>query len=173
MSSKLLPGSSLLLLLLFAGCATSALGPLVVDGEELHASLVTRKLEDTSRLHVARAVLRRNPLLSTDAEFVEAISRGASQGRLGGEGIRTTLYALYRDGSQTDLGLYGQEAATTEDADRLERALRGIWAHNDRLGLARVHRGGKVLLVVWHDGVSPACWEAVNAGIAERLGARR
>jgi len=70
MSTKLLLGWSLLLL---AGCAPSALGSLVVDGQELHASLVTRKLKDASRLRLA-PVLRDNPYLSTDAEFVDAIA---------------------------------------------------------------------------------------------------
>jgi hypothetical protein len=163
MSTKLLLGWSLL----FAGCAPSALGPLVVDGQELHASLVTRNLKDVSRLHVPRAVLRDNPCLSTDAEFVDAIAHGASQGRLGSEGVRAALYALYL--GESELGLYGLEAASTADADRLEGALRGIWAYNESLGRARVHRGGKVLVVVWNAGVSPSCWEAVNAGVVERL----
>ena len=164
MSTKLLLGWSLLLL---AGCAPSALGPLVVDGHELHASLVTRKLEDAARLHVA-PVLRDNPYLSTDSEFVDVLARIASQGRLlGGEGVRAALYALYL--GESEVGLYGLEAASPTDADRLEGVLRGIWAHNERLGRARVHREGNVLFVVWHNGVSPACWEAVNAGVVERL----
>ena len=153
--------------LLFAGCAPSALSPLVVDGQELHASLVTRKLKDASRLHVARAVLRDNPYLSTDTEFVDVIAKMSSQGRLGGEGIRAALYALYL--GESELGLYGLEAASPTDADRLEGVLRGIWAHNESLGRARVHREGKVLVVVWHNGVSPSCWEAVNARVEERL----
>ncbi len=164
MSTKLLLGWSLLLL---AGCAPSALGPLVVEGQDLHASLVTRKLKDASRLHVPRAVLRDNPYLSTDAEFVDAIAHCSSQGRLGGEGIRAALYALYL--GESELGLYGLEAASTADADRLEGAVRGVWAYNESLGRARVHREGKVLVVVWNDGVSPSCWEAVNAGVLERL----
>ena len=57
------------------------------------------------------------------------------------------------------------------DADRLEGTLRGIWAYNDSLGRARVHREGKVLVVAWHNGVSPSCWEAVNAEVVERLAA--
>ncbi|HEX7833741.1 MAG TPA: hypothetical protein VF787_29070 [Thermoanaerobaculia bacterium] len=77
-------------LLLLAGCSPSALGPLVVDGEELHASLVTRKLEDAAKLQVA-PVLRDNPYLSTDAEFVDVIARIASQGRMGGAGVRAAL----------------------------------------------------------------------------------
>ena len=164
MSTKLLLGWSLLLL---AGCAPSALRPLVVDGHELHASLVTRKLNDASRLHVPRVVVRDIPYLSTDAEFVDGIASGASQGRLGGDGIRAALYAQYL--GESEVGFYGLEAASPVDADRIEGTLRGIWAHNESLGRARVHREGKVLVVVWHGGVSPSCWEAVNAGVVERL----
>jgi pimeloyl-ACP methyl ester carboxylesterase len=153
-----------------AGCPPSALSPLVVDGQELHASLATRPLEDTSRLHVAREVLRDNPYLSTDAEFVDAIARGASQGRLGGEGVRAALYALYL--GESEVGLYGLEAASTAEADQLEGAVREIWAYTESLGRARVHREGDVLVVVWNAGVSPSCWEAVNAGVVERLTAR-
>jgi hypothetical protein len=129
MSTKLLPVWSLLLL---AGCAPSALAPLLVDGQELHASLATRKLNDVSRLHVPRAVIRDNPYLSTDVEFVDAIAHSASQGRLGGDGVRAALYALYL--GESELGLYGLEGASIADTDRLEGALRRIWAHNERLG---------------------------------------
>ena len=164
MTTKLLLVWSLLLL---AGCAPSALDPLVVDGQELHASLVTRKLEDAARLRLA-TVLRDNPYLSTDAGFVDAIAQIASKGRLGGgEGIRAALYALYL--GESELGLHGLEAASPTDADRLEGVLRGTWAHNESLGRALVHREGKVLVVVWHNGVSPSCWEAVNAGVEKRL----
>ena len=152
--------------LLVVGCTPSALAPLVVDGPMLHPSLVTRKLEDAAILHLA-PVLRANPQFSADSEFVEVLARMSSQGRLGGEGIRAALYALYF--GESELGLYGLEAASPADADRRETALRGIWAHNERLGRARVHREGKALVVVWHNGVSPACWEAVNAGVVERL----
>ena len=168
MSTNLLLAWSLVLL---TGCARSALSPLVVDGPELHPSLVTRTLEDASRRHVARAVLPDNPHLSTDAAFVDAISRSSSQGRLGAEGIRAALYALYV--GESELGLYGLEAASPADADRREVELRAIWAYGAKLGRARVHREGKVLVVVWHDGVSPACWEAVNAGVVQRLSAPR
>ena len=154
--------------LLFAGCASSALGPLVVDGQDLHASLVTRKVEDAAKLHLTRALLRDNPYLSTDAEFVDLIARMASQGRLaGGEGIRAALYGLYL--GENEVGLYGLEAASTADADRLEGVLRGIWSHNEGLGRARVHREDRVLVVAWNNGVSPTCWEAVNAEVVERL----
>ena len=94
----------------------------------------------------------------------------ASQGQLGGDGIRAALYALYQ--GERELGFYGLEAATTVDADRLESILRGTWAHNASIDIARVHRGGQVFVVVWHDGVSAACWQAVNAGLAKRLTAR-
>ena len=164
MSTKLLLGWSLLLL---AGCGPSALRPLLVDGQELHPSLVTRKLNDASRLHVPFAVLRDIPDFSTDAEFVDAIAHSASQGRLGGEGIRAALYALYL--GESEVGLYGLEAASSADADRLEGVLRAIWAHNEGLERARVHREDKVLVVAWNNGVSPSCWEAVNAGVVERL----
>ena len=164
MRTKLLLGWSLLIL---AGCAPSALRPLVVDGQELHASLVTRKLEDAAKLHLA-PVLRDNPSLSTDVEYVDVIARMASQGRLGGgQGIRAALYALYL--GESELGLYGLEAVSSVDADRLEGVLRAIWAHNESLGRTRVHREGEVLVVVWHNGVSASCWEAVNAGVVERL----
>jgi hypothetical protein len=168
MTATLLLGSSLVLV---AGCARSGLGPLVVDGRELHASLVTSKLEDAARLQLA-PVLRGNPYLSTETEFVDVIARLATQGQLHrGEGIRAALYALYT--GESEVGLYGLEAASTPDADRLEGALRGIWVHNESLGRARVHRRGSVLVVVWHNGVSPTCWEAVNAGVVERLSSDR
>ena len=154
-------------LLLLSGCTSSALGPLVVDGRELHSSLVTRKVEDAARLHLA-PVLRDNPYLSADSQFVDVIARMSSQGRLsGGAGIRTALYALYL--GESEVGLYGLEAASPADADRLEGVLRGIWAYNESLGRARVHRAGNVLVVAWNNIVSPACWEAVNAGVVKRL----
>jgi hypothetical protein len=159
MSTKLLLGWSLLL----AGCAPSALGPLVVDGQELHASLVTRDLKDVScparcyeTIHTSR------PTPSSSTPSLTARRRAGSAER-----VRTALYALYL--GESELGLYGLEAASTADADRLEGALRGIWAYNESLGRARVHREGKVIVVVWNAGVSPSCWEAVNAEVVERL----
>ena len=101
--------------------------------------------------------------------FVAAIARNGSQGSLGREGIRSALYALY--GEKNELGFYGLEAVSAADADRWEEALRKIWAHNGRMGIAQVHRKGPVLVVVWTDGVSPECWEAVNARVVERLAA--
>ena len=178
MSKKQLLGWVLFLFLL-AGCAPSARGVragdesgsaldrLVLDGSELHPALVTRKVEDAARLAMA-LVLRENPQLSTDSAFVDVLPRVASQGRLdGGEGIRAALYALYH--GETDVGLYGLEAASREDADRVEGVLRGIWAHNAGLGLARVHREGNVLVVAWSSPPSPPYWEAVNAKVVDRL----
>jgi len=169
MSRSLLLGWSILLL---AGCEPSGLGPLVVDGPELHASLVTRSLEDAAK-HQLAPVLRDNPYLSTDSAFVDVIARYASQGRLGGgKGVRVALSALYRGEGEGKVGLYGLEAVSPTDADRLEGVLRAVNAFQVRLGLARVHREGNVLVVVWHRGVSRSCWEAVNAGVVERLTAR-
>jgi hypothetical protein len=63
------------------------------------------------------------------------------------------------------------EAESEADADEREKALREIWAHNSRHGRSRVHRKGLVLLVIWHDDVSPECWESVNATVVEQLNA--
>lgn len=153
------------LCLTIAGCSASELTPLVLEGHELHSSLVTGKLSNIR--HVPRSVVGGNPYLSADPEFVEAIGRGSSQGRFDGKGVRSALFAFY--GAKSDLGFYGLEFASEGDAGRREDALREIWAHNVRLGRAQVHRGSLVLIVVWHDGVSLECWEAVNLGIAERL----
>tara|TARA_R110002096_G_scaffold377590_1_gene571406 strand:+ start:1520 stop:2023 length:504 start_codon:yes stop_codon:yes gene_type:complete len=155
--------------LLLAACAASGLDPLVLKGHELHASLVTRSLDEPN-LRVPRHV-RSNPQLSTDPEFLEAIGRGATQGRgLGREGIRAALYARYL--GERGIGMYGFEAASAADADRIEGALRNTWSYAARSDQARVHRGGEVLVVVWADVESPGCWEAVNAVVVARLVAR-
>ena len=146
----------------------SGLGSLVLEGHELHASLKTRQIDDSVR-HVPRALIPENPHVSTDAAFVAVIARNGSQGSLGREGIRSALYALYRE--KNELGFYGLEAVSAADADQWEETLRKIWAHNGRLARAQVHRKGLVLVVVWTDGVSPECWKAVNASIVERLSA--
>lgn len=155
------------LCLAIAASSTSELAPLVLEGHELHSSLVARELGESSIRHVPRAVVKGNPYLSADSEFIEAIARSGSQGRLDGKGVSFALYALY--GAERDLGFYGLEAASEADADRLEDALREVWAHNVRIDRARVHRGKLGLVVVWHDGVPLDCWKAVNSGIAERL----
>jgi len=156
--------------LLFAACATSRLDALVLEGQELHSSLGTRNLELVSRLHVLRELLPGNPHLASDRAFVNAISRSGSQGGLTGDGVRTALYGLYK--AEKELGIYGLEAASKVDADRIEEFVRGCWAHNASLERARVHRDGRVVVVVWHDGVSATCWEAANARIVARLAGR-
>lgn len=167
MITKLLLASSLLLL---TSCASSPLSPLVLEGRELHASLVNAKFEDAARLALA-PVLRANPYLSSDSAFVHVMAQVASQARLGdGAGIRTALYALYR--AETNLGIYGLEAATSGDADRIEGVLRAIWSHNTSLDIVRVHRNGQLFAVVWHDGVSHECWEAANTVVENRLAGR-
>src|SRR5688572_32161173 len=74
----------------------SGLGSLVLEGHELHASLKTRQIDDSVR-HVPRALIPENPHVATDAAFVAVIARNGSQGSLGREGIRSALYALYRE----------------------------------------------------------------------------
>jgi hypothetical protein len=143
---------------------------LLLDGGDLHPSLVTSQLDDRARRHVPRGVVRSNPQHSTDAAFVNAIARSGSQGRLSPDGIGSALYALYR--GDKDVGFYGLEAETAADADRIEQALRQAWAHNVSIERARVHRGGRALVVVWTDGVAADTWEAVNAIVVERLAAR-
>ena len=66
----------------------SGLGSLVLEGHELHASLKTRQMDDSVR-HVPRAP--GNPHVSTNADFVATIAKGASQGRLGREGVRSEI----------------------------------------------------------------------------------
>ena len=154
-------------------CSAGELDSLVVEGPELHGSLKTRRIGDS--INQLSVVPPGNPHLSSDAGFIEALARAGSQGRLGGEGVRSALYALYyRDQEPagewpSDLGFYGLEATSIAAADQREDALREIWAKNVRLDRARIHREGLVLVVVWTYGVSRECWEAVNASVAERL----
>ncbi len=150
--------------------AAGGLEALAIEGHELHPSLKTRLLDQVPAHEVPQGVGSKNPHHSTDTEFLEAVARGGSQGRLGPLGIRSALYA--RHNGESDLGLYGLEAQSLEDANRWENALRGIWAHNTRLGRAQVHRSGWVLVVVWNDGMSARPWQEINANVAERLGVR-
>lgn len=161
-------------------CSASGLGPLLVEGHELHASLKTRELKDSFGHLAPDVVPPANPHLSNEARFVEAISRSGSRGRLGSQGIRSALYALYiGDGEPVgewprELGFYGLEAASAADANRWEEALREIWAENVRQDRVRIHREGLVLVLVWTynvSSVSPDCWKAVNAKVAKRLAA--
>lgn len=166
MSTRLLLAWSLLFL---TGCASNPLRTLVAERPGLHPSLATRTLEDAATLELAVA-LKENPSLSTDPEFVDVIGRISSQGRLNGRGVRAALYALYI--GESDVGIYGLEAASDADADRIEGPVRAIWAHNARIERARVHRAGRVLVVMWNNGVSSSCWEAVNAEVVKRLATR-
>ena len=150
----------------------SGLDSLVLEGHELHASLKTRQLDDSDRRHVPRALLPGNPHVSTNADFVAVIAKNGSHGRLGKEGVRSALYASYL--GKKELGFYGLEAESAAEADRWEGSMRKVMSHNVRLGMMQVHRQGLVLVVVWRDwpdGVSPECWEAVNAKVVERLSA--
>ena len=155
--------------LLLAAGSSDGLERLAVEGTELHSSLVTRQLDNGTVRHVPRDVLHAIPEVSTNPEFVAAIARSGSQGNLGAEGIDAALYALYS--AERDVGFYGLQAASADDADRLHKALGKIWSHNISIERARVHRGGLLLVVVWTDGVAPDVWEAVNAGVAKRLSA--
>lgn len=147
----------------------SGLASLVLEGHELHASLKVRQVNNSIRHLPPGIVPPGNSHLSTDPGFIEAIARSGSQGRLSSEGIRAVLYALYV--AENELGFYGFEAASATDANQREGALRKIWVKNVSLDRVRIHREGLVLVVVWTDGVSPECWEAVNASVVERLGA--
>jgi hypothetical protein len=153
--------------LLTAACSTSGLSSLLVEGTELHPSLKTRNLKDNPPRHVSRSVVLTNPQYSTDTDFVRAIARSGSQGKLSEEGIRSALYAVYL--GQSELGFYGMEAVTADDADRLESTIRKVWAHNKSINRAQIHRSGQTLVVVWTDGVPLEVWEAVNARVAARL----
>lgn len=147
----------------------SGLDSLAVEGHELHASLRTPPL-DSFRDLPAGVVSPKNPQLSTDEKFVQAIARASSMGgKLGPDGIRSALYARYAAGESNLIVIYGLELATESDADQRENALREIWAANGRLDRARVHREGLVLVVVWHSGVTSECWQAVNSRLVERL----
>lgn len=157
-------GSALLSLAATAG-SPGELDRFVLDAHELHEALVAVPV-DGLPLHVPHDLLRENPQLSTEPEFVEAVARGSSQGRLGSDGVRAALYAVYQEESQ--IGVYGLEAESSADADRLEPLLREIWARNASLERARVHRRGDVLLVVWNAPHTPPSWEDVNAALAGR-----
>ena len=140
---------------------------LVVEGHELHASLRTSQPESIRDLPTSE-VPPANPHLSSEEDFAEAIARGGSQGRLGREGIRSALYARYTSG-ENEVGCYALEADSDAHADQRENVLREIWAYNASLQRASVHRKDLVLVVIWNDGVTPECWESVNASVVERL----
>ena len=145
----------------------SALELIATEGPDLHASLRARKIDESTRHLPAGLRPPKNPYVSTQPEFVHAIARSSSQGRLSEVGVRAVLYGLYS--AEHDLGLYGIEAESMVEADRRETLLREIWAHNARLNRARVHRKDLFLIVVWTDGVSPECWQSVNEHVIKRM----
>ena len=153
--------------LFFGANIAHGLDSLVFEGYEAHPLLVTKPLSDRPVRHVRGDVVKSNPQLSSDAEFIRAIAASGSQGKLDGEGINSALYALYV--AERETGLYGLEAASAADADSLEETLREVWSHNESIGRARVHRRGLILIVVWNDGVAREVWDAINASVTRRL----
>ncbi len=143
----------------------NGLASLALHAPELHASLAPKPLADAN--HGVPDGVHDSPHFSTDSDVVRSIASYASQGRLAGDGVCAALFAVYE--GESELGFYGLESASAEDADRLEGQLREIWAHNVSIDRLRVHRGGNVFLIVWHDGVSAACWQSVNERLAARL----
>ena len=144
---------------------------MVFEGSELLFSLRTRGTDEPA-WHVGPGfVLPRNPCVSSDADFVETISRSSSQGRIPRDGVQSALYAAYGDEEKRVL-IRGLEATSDHEASWREAALRSIWSVNMRGERVRVHRNGTLLVVVWHQGLSPESWKAVNASVAKRLGNR-
>ncbi|MEL7500315.1 MAG: hypothetical protein AAFN77_22150 [Planctomycetota bacterium] len=146
---------------------SSQLQALMVDGEELHESLKTQRLDSIQDLPL-NAELPKNPYLSTDSEFIKAIASGGSQGQLDGDGIGSAFYARYVT-AENELGIYGLKAKSNSDADRRESELRKIWAYNSGLDRAHVERDGLVIVVIWNDGVPEPCWQSVKREVAARI----
>ena len=150
-----------------AACAAPQLERFAVCGDALYPGLETPALPFLSRPDCPAGV-ERNPEFGREDAFVTSVGRRASQGRQNGEGVDAALYALYRE--QADVVLYGLEAADDSVAERLEAQLHEIWDYGVGLGRVRLYRSGRVLLVLWHGGVSPACWESLDAELRARLG---
>ncbi len=167
MTSLLASYLTLVLAVLAPDGPSDGLDALVLEGHELHPTLATRELDERPLRHVPRDVIHSNPQHSTDPAFITAIARAGSQGKLESEGLRSALYALYV--GEKELGFYGFETGTAADADWLEQSLRDIWSHNVSIERARIHRGGRVLIVIWHDGVSAESWDAVNQAVDGRI----
>lgn len=166
MSTKTL--SCWLLSLLFSACSTHKLDSIAVQGNELHASLVTQSLAGLANFWPPPEMTG-NPFLSEDPAFVEAISKRATQGAgIGDVNLHSALYAVHSSDGKV-LGIYGLHAATSADADRAERKLRDTWAYGASLDAVRVHRAGDVLVVVWTRSESVADWEAINESVVARL----
>lgn len=144
-----------------------ALELMAMKGPELHVSLHAHKLDGSIRHFPAGLRLPKNPYVTLQPEYVHAIARSSSQERLNEDGVRAVLYGIYA--AEHDLGLYGVEVESIEEADRRETLLREIWVKNVRLDRARVYRKGLFLIVVWNDGVSPECWQSVNESVGKRM----
>ncbi|MCB1050640.1 MAG: hypothetical protein KDC71_08565 [Acidobacteria bacterium] len=143
------------------------LGALFEEAERIHPSLSLSPIHRFVPRHVDPKVVTQNPQLSSDPAFIEAIAHSGSQGNLSAVGIRAALYVLYR--GEKDVGFYGLEAESLAEADHLESALRKIWAHNESLHRAQVHRAGLVVVVVWTDGIALEDWLSVNERVDQRL----
>ncbi|MEL6109362.1 MAG: hypothetical protein AAFU85_25425 [Planctomycetota bacterium] len=164
---------------LFVGCnptsgdadpvIDSPLKTLLFDAEALHESLEATDPE-TTREVPSGISWTTNPSLSMDRPFIEGVARGGSQGNLDGTGMRAALYARYQSGTK-EIGFYGLEAESTAVADKREKAIREIWAHNESLDRTHVYRKGNVLLVVWlwTDEELPECWEATKRIVQKRF----
>lgn len=142
--------------------------PLLLEGHELHLSLKTERADEPIRHMPPGMTLPRNPYTSANPEFVEAVARSTSMGRIPRDGVHSAFYASYRGENRLVL-FRGLEAVSALDADWREAALRKIWAHNESLGRARVHRRGLLLIVVWHEGLSTQQWAALNARVAQQI----
>ena len=150
-----------------SGLPSSGLDRLMFEGPDLHPSLTAHVIDGAPVRHVSGDVIQTNPQVSGDIDFVKAIARSGSQGKLDGNGVNAALYARY-DGEK-DVGFYGLQATSMLEAERIETLLREIWAHNVSLNRAHIHRDGLTLVVVWNDGVPADVWQAVNASVADRL----
>lgn len=172
----------ILLLVLLAGTRVNAVEPnkngiecplvpnlalVFLQGGDLHPSLATPDFPSDALRDVPARMIKHNPQLDSDPGFVEAIARSSTHGRHGARGLSAALFARYL--GEDDIGFYGLEATTEDDADWWEQHTRNTWAKNESLGRARVHRAGHVVLVVWNDGISPEIWAAVNTVVEERL----
>ena len=154
-------------LAMLASCAAPGLERVLLDASELHPSLSNRPIAKAN--HGVPFGVRSTPHLTTDPKGIDSIAGFSSQGQLDGDGLCAGLWTALQ--SDREVGYYGLQCTTDAHADEREARLREIWAFNVRQDRARVHRHGKTVLVVWHDGVTPACWRTVNDVLAARLAA--
>jgi len=127
----------------------SRLRSIALSGPELYKHLKTHPL--TTIRHLPRNInLQRNPSVSLESDFLTAVAGSSSQGRLKPDGMHAALYGFYQEG-EVDLGIYGLETKSPAAADRREKEIREIWAHNAEIDRVRIHRRGMILVVIWHD----------------------